>query len=124
METKKHKTAGETKQTTENFVKDIRRKTRKLYSSEQKILIVMEALRGESSVAEICRKHSIAESMFYKWNKEFMEAGKKRLAGDSSREATSDEVTELRKENQRLKEMVADLMLRYDIVKKSLTILE
>jgi len=124
METKKHKTAGETKQTTENFVKDIRRKTRKLYSSEQKILIVMEALRGESSVAEICRKHSIAESMFYKWNKEFMEAGKKRLAGDSSREATSDEVTELRKENQRLKEMVADLMLRYDIVKKSLDILE
>jgi len=112
------------KQTTENFIKDIRRKTRKLYSSEQKILIVMEALRGEESVAAICRKHGIAESMFYKWNKEFMEAGKKRLAGDTSREATPDEVTELRKENQRLKEMVADLILRYDIVKKSLTILE
>jgi transposase len=115
----KSKQSIASKQSTENFIKDIRRKTRKLYSSEQKILIVMEALRGESSVAEICRKHGIAESMFYKWNKEFMEAGKKRLAGDTSREATSDEVAELRRENQRLKEMVADLMLRYDIVKKA-----
>jgi transposase len=120
----KSKQSATSKQTAENFIKDIRRKTRKLYSSEQKILIVMEALRGEESVAAICRKHGIAESMFYKWNKEFLEAGKKRLAGDTTREATSDEVTELRKENQRLKEMVADLMLRYDIVKKSLTILE
>ena len=120
----KSKQSTASKQSTENFIKDIRRKTRKLYSSEQKILIVMEALRGESSVAEICRKHGIAESMFYKWNKEFMEAGKKRLAGDTTREATSDEVSELRKENQRLKEMVADLMLRYDIVKKSPAILE
>ena len=112
------------KQSTENFIKDIRRKTRRLFTSDQKIMIVMEALRGEHSTAEICRKHSITQSMFYKWNKEFMEAGKKRLAGDTTREATSDEVTDLRKENQRLKEMVADLMLRYDIVKKSLTILE
>ena len=112
------------KQSTENFIKDIRRKTRRLFSSEQKILIVMEALRGESSTAEICRKHGIHQAVFYKWNKEFMEAGKKRLNGDTTREATSDEVTDLRKENQRLKEMVADLMLRYDIVKKSLDILE
>ena len=74
----------------------------------------MEALRGEDSVAAICRKHGIAESVFYKWNKEFLEAGKKRLSGDTIREATSDEVAELRKENQKLKEMVADLMLRYD----------
>ena len=117
METKK-------KQTTENFIKDIRRKTRRLFTSEQKIMIVMEALRGELSTAEICRKYAITQSLFYKWSKEFMEAGKKRLAGDTTREATSDEVTELRKENQRLKEMVADLMLRYDIVKKSLTILD
>ncbi len=80
----------------------------------------MEALRGEDSVAAICRKHGIQESVFYKWNKEFLEAGKKRLSGDTTREATSDEVTNLRKENLRLKEMVADLMLRYDIVKKSL----
>jgi transposase len=108
------------KQTPENFVKDVRRKARRIFSSEQKILIVMEALRGEDSVAAICRKHGIAESVFYKWNKEFLEAGKKRLSGDTTREATSDEVAELRKENQKLKEMVADLMLRYDIVKKSL----
>ena len=84
----------------------------------------MEALRGETSTSEICRKYGITQSLFYKWNKEFMEAGKKRLNGDTTRQATTDEVTELRKENQRLKEMVADLMLRYDIVKKSLTILE
>ncbi len=85
---------------------------------------VMEALRAEMSVAELCRKYSINESQFYKWNKEFLEAGKKRLAGDTTREATSDEVAELRKENQRLKEMVADLVLRYDIVKKSLDMLD
>ncbi len=114
METKPQKTSQEQKQTPENFVKDIRRKARRLYSYEQKTLIVMEAIRGESSIAEICRKHGIAQSMYYKWNKEFLEAGKKRLAGDTTREATSDEVSELRKENSRLKEMVADLMLRYD----------
>lgn len=108
------------KQSTENFIKDIRRKTRRLFSSEQKIMIVMEAMRGEASVAEICRKHAITQSQFYKWNKEFMEAGKKRLKGDTDREATPDEVTELRKENQQLKQIVAELMLRYDMVKKSL----
>ena len=117
METKK-------KQTTENFIKEIRRRTRRIFSSEQKINIVMEALRAEISVAELCRKYSIQESQFYKWNKEFLEAGKKRLSGDTRREATSDEVTELRKENQRLKEVVADLVLRYDIVKKSLNALD
>lgn len=118
METKPQKSTA-SKQAPENFIKDVRRKARKIYSSEQKILIVMEALRGEGSVAAICRRHGIAESMFYKWNKEFLEAGKKRLAGDTTREATSDEVTELRKENQRLKELVADLMLRQDILEKS-----
>ena len=117
METKK-------KQTTENFIKEIRRRTRRVFSSEQKITIVMEALRAEISVAELCRKYSIQESQFYKWNKEFLEAGKKRLSGDTTREATSDEVIELRKENQRLKEVVADLVLRYDIVKKSLNALD
>ena len=120
METKPQKSSLEPKQTPENFVRDIRRQTRRIYSSEQKILIVMEALRGEDSVAAICRKHGIQESMFYKWNKEFLEAGKKRLAGDTAREATSDEVMELRKENQRLKEIVAELVLRYDIVKKQI----
>jgi len=112
------------KQSTENFIKDIRRRTRRLFSSEQKIMIVMEAQRGEQSVAELCRKHAISQAMFYKWNKEFMEAGKKRLAGDTVREATSDEVSDLKKENLRLKEMYADLMLRYTIVKKSLDTLE
>lgn len=119
MEAKSQKPSQDPKQTPENFIKDIRRKARRIFSSEQKILIVMEALRGEDSVAAICRRHGIAESMFYKWNKEFLEAGKKRLAGDTTREATSDEVAELRKENQRLKELVADLMLRQDILKKS-----
>src|SRR5271168_4228413 len=112
------------KQTSENFIKEIRRKTRRVFSSEQKIAIVMEALRAETSVAELCRKHSIFEAQFYKWNKEFLEAGKKRLSGDTVREATSDEVAELRKENQKLKETVADLVLRYDIVKKSLNMLD
>jgi len=115
---------GTTKKTTpENFIKDIRRKTRRVFTSEQKILIVMEGLRAETSVAELCRKHQINESQFYKWNKEFMEAGKKRLEGDQTREATSDEVAELRRENARLKETAADLVLRYDIVKKSLDML-
>ena len=117
METKK-------KQTTENYIKEIRRKTRRIFSSEQKITVIMEALRAETTIAELCRKYSIQESQFYKWNKEFMEAGKKRLAGDTAREATSDEVADLRKENQKLKEMVADLMLRYTIVKKSLDMLD
>lgn len=112
------------KQTSENFIKEVRRKTRRVFNSEQKIAIVMEALRAETSVAELCRKHSIFEAQFYKWNKEFLEAGKKRLAGDTVREATSDEVAELRKENQKLKEAVADLVLRYDIVKKSLNMLD
>ncbi|MFZ4263883.1 transposase, partial [Sphingobacterium sp. HJSM2_6] len=90
----------------------------------QKIMIVMEALRAEVSVSELCRKHNINESQFYKWNKEFLEAGKKRLEGDLTREATSDEVMELKQENARLKEIVADLVLRYDIVKKSLDLLD
>lgn len=119
METRPQKSAQDQKQTPENFVKDIRRQTRRIFSAEQKILIVMEALRGEDSVAAICRKPGIVESVFYKWNKEFLEAGKKRLAGDTTREATSNEVTALRKENQKLKEMVAELMLRYDILKKT-----
>ena len=119
METRPQKSTQDQKQTPENFVKDIRRQTRRIFSAEQKILIVMEALRGEDSIAAICRKHGIADSVFYKWNKEFLEAGKKRLAGDTTREATSDEVTALRKENQRLKEIVAELVLRYDILKKT-----
>ena len=117
METKK-------KQTTENYIKEIRRKTRRIFSSEQKITVIMEALRAETTIAELWRKYSIQESQFYKWNKEFLEAGKKRLSGDITREATSDEVTDLRKENQQLKEALADLVIRYDIVKKSLSVMD
>lgn len=112
------------KQSTENFVKEVRRRTRRVFTSEQKILIVMEAMRGEQAVAAICRKYGINNNLFYKWNKEFMEAGKKRLHGDTERQATSDEVTELRKENQELKVLLADLMLKYNIAKKSLIMLE
>ena len=118
METKPQKSS------TENFVKDIRRKTRRLFTSEQKILIVMEAIRGESPAAGNLQEVWYPSGPVLRWNKEFMEAGKKRLAGDTTREATSDEVAQLRKENQLLKETVADLVLRYDIVKKSLNILE
>ena len=108
------------KQSTESFDKEVRRKVSRIFSSEQKILVVMEALRGEATVAEICRRHGIHSTVFYKWNKEFMEACKKRLAGDLQREATPDEVAALRKENQQLTELVTDLMLRHDILKKSL----
>ncbi|MPN22816.1 IS3 family transposase ISSsp2 [bioreactor metagenome] len=108
----------------EKLIKEVRRNTRQVFNSEQKILIVMEGMRGEMTVAELCRKHGISEPTYYKWNKEFIEAGKKRLSGDETREATSDEVKELRKENTALKESLADLVIRYDIVKKSLNMLE
>lgn len=113
----------EKKSTPETYLKDIRRKTRRVFTAEQKILVVMEALRAETSIAELCRKYAIQESTFYKWNKEFIEAGKKRLSGDTTREATSDEVALLREENRKLKETVADLVIRYDIIKNSLEIL-
>ena len=112
------------KKTPENFIKDIRNNTHRIFTVEQKILIVMEALRAETSIAELCRKYTITQSKLYKWNKEFLEAGKKRLSGDLTQEATSSEVAELKKENARLKEIVADLVLRYDIVKKSLDMLD
>lgn len=108
------------KKTPENYIKDIRRKTRRLFSTEQKIAIVVEGMRAENSVKEICRKYGIVESLFYKWNKEFFEAGKQRLSGDELRQASSDEVSELRKENAKLKEALADLMIRCDILKKTM----
>lgn len=106
------------------LIKAIRSNTQKVYSSEQKILIVMEGIRAELSVSELCRKHGISQPTFYKWTKDFVEAGKKRLSGDELREATSDEVKEIRKENTLLKESLADLVIRYDIVKKSLALLD
>ena len=124
MTTKKNLSAGSQQRTSESLLKDIRRNTKRIFTSEQKVLIVMEGIRGEQSIAELCRKYGISDSTYYKWNKEFTEAGKARLDGDIVREATSDEVKELRQENIRLKEALADLVVRYDVVKKSLKLIE
>jgi transposase len=106
--------------TSERLVRDIRRATRKHYSAEDKIRIVLDGLRGEASVAELCRREGIAESMYYSWSKEFLEAGKRRLAGDTARAATSDEVKALRQEARALKEVVAEQTLELRLVKKSM----
>ncbi|NKB84833.1 IS3 family transposase [Ochrobactrum grignonense] len=102
----------------EKTIKDIRRATRKHYSAEDKIRIVLEGLRGEDSIAAICRREGIAESLYYSWSKEFLEAGKKRLAGDTARSATSDEVKALRRESRDLKEALADVTLENRLLKK------
>jgi transposase len=104
----------------ESIVREIRRKTRKKYSAEEKIRIVLEGLRGEESISSLCRREGISPNLYYKWSKEFLEAGKRRLAGDIKRQATSLEVTGLRQENQQLKELVADLSLKNVVLKKSL----
>jgi transposase len=101
-------------------VKEIRRATRKHYSAEEKIRIVLEGLRGEDSIAELCRREGIPPNVYYRWSKDFLEAGKKRLAGDTAREATSDEVKGLRQEAAALKEVVADLTLENRLLKKSM----
>jgi transposase len=111
---------GPTKEPAEQVVKDIRRATRKHYSAEEKIRIVLEGLRGEDSIAELCRREGIPPNVYYRWSKEFLEAGKKRLAGDTAREATSDEVKGLRREATALKEVVADLTLENRLLKKSM----
>ena len=108
-----------TKDTAEQAVRDIRRKTRKQYSAEEKIRIVLEGLRGEESIAALCRREGIAESLYYSWSKEFLEAGKKRLAGDTARQATSNEVKTLRAETRNLKEALAEQMLENRPLKKS-----
>lgn len=103
----------------ERHVKNIRRKTRRKYSAEEKIRIVLEGLRGEYSIAELCRREGIAQSQYYGWSKDFLEAGKKRLSGDTERQATSSEVTDLKRDMRDLKEVVADLTLENRILKKS-----
>jgi transposase len=102
-------------------VRDIRRKTRKHRSAEEKIRIVLAGLRGEESIAALCRREGIAESLYYSWSKEFLEAGKKRLAGDTERQANTDEVKNLRLEMRDMKELVADLTLENRLLKKSMT---
>ena len=108
------------KEPTEKVVRDIRRRTRRRYSSEEKIRIVLEGLRGEESIAALCRREEIAEGLYYNWSKEFLEAGKKRLSGDTQRQATSSEVRDLRREMQSLKELVAELSLENRLLKKSM----
>jgi transposase len=106
-------------QSAEEIVRNIRRATRRQFSAEEKIRIVLEGLRGEDSIAELCRKEGIAQNLYYRWSKEFLEAGKKRLAGDTAREATSDEVKTLRAEARQLKEALAEATLENRLLKKS-----
>ncbi len=108
------------KSSSQSVVKEIKRRTRRHYSAEEKIRIVLEGLRGEDSIAELCRKEGLNPNVYYRWSKDFLEAGKRRLNGDTQREANSTEVTELRSENQNLKEVVAELTLKNRALKKSL----
>lgn len=107
-------------QSAEAVVKDIRRATRKHHAAEDKIRIVLEGLRGEYSIAELCRREGIAESLYYSWSKEFLEAGKRRLNGDTERAASTPEVKDLRREVRDMKELVADLTLENRLLKKSM----
>jgi len=111
--------AKDEKVSAEAVVREIRRQTRRKYSAEEKIRIVLEGLRGEESIAELCRREGINPNMYYKWSKEFLEAGKARLTGDTRREATSSEVDGLRQENEQLKQVVAELLLKNRVLKKS-----
>ena len=112
--------SGRLESSSERVVKDIRRATRRHHSAEDKIRVVLDGLRGEHSIAEICRREGIAESLYYSWSKEFLEAGKRRLAGDTARAATSSEVKDLRREAQELKEVVAEQALELRLLKKSM----
>ena len=112
--------SNQPKATAEQVVKDIRRATRRHYSTEDKIRVVLSGLRGEDSIAELCRKEGIAQGLYYSWSKEFLEAGKKRLAGDTARAANGDEVRAMRSQTQALEEAVADLTLENRLLKKSM----
>ena len=107
-------------ETVETTVREIRRATRKKYSAEEKIRIVLEGLRGETGVRELCRREGIPTNLYYTWSKEFLEAGKQRLIGDTARQADSREVADLRSEMEQLKQLVAELSLKNRVLKKSL----
>ena len=107
------------KRSAEKTVRDIRRGSRRHYSSEEKIRVVLEDLRGEDSIAELCRHEGINSNVYYRWSKEFLEAGKKRLSGDTAREATSEEVKDLRAESAALKEALAEQVMENRLLKKS-----
>ncbi len=108
------------KKSASSLISELKRKTRKVYSSEEKIRIVIEGIRGEVSIAELCRKEGINQANYYKWSKDFLEAGKKRLNGDTMREANTSEVHMLKEENSDLKELVAELSLKVRDLKKNL----
>ena len=112
--------SGQSKAAADQVVKGIRRKTRRYYSAEEKIRVVLAGLRGEESIASLCRQEGISESLYYSWSKEFLEAGKRRLAGDTARQASSPEVKGLRSESAALKEVVAELTLENRLLKKSM----
>ena len=112
------------KESVEKTIYNIRRKTRKKYTAEDKIRIVLEGLRGETTIAELCRREGINSNLYYRWSKEFLEAGKQRLAGNTTRESDSGEVKGLKSENDQLKKLVAELALKNRVLKKSLTGLE
>ena len=106
---------------TEQVVREIQRRTRRRFSAEEKVRIVLDGLRGEQSVAELCRREGLAPNLYYRWSKEFLEAGKKRLLGDTTREATAPEVKGLRDENGRLKQALAETVLENRLLKKNVT---
>lgn len=108
------------KQSASSVISAIKRRTRRLFTAEEKIQIVLECLRGEDSIAAICRRHGINENNYYLWSKDFLEAGKKRLSGDTQRQANTGEVNNLKKENSQLKELVAELLMQNNVLKKSL----
>ena len=107
------------KPSAEKTIRNIRRNSRRKYSGEEKIRIVLEGLRGEESIAELCRREGISQSVYYRWSKEFLEAGKQRLVGNTKREASSEDVADLRRENEQLKQLVAELALKNRVLKKS-----
>src|SRR5918993_4040005 len=113
--------SGQPNTPAETLVRDIRRATRRQFSAEEKIRIVLSGLGGEDSIAELCRREGIAQNLYYRWSKEFLQAGKQRLAGDTARAATSDEVRDLRREASALKEVVAELTLENRLLKKSMS---
>jgi transposase len=116
--------AKSNRNTSESIVRDIKRNTRRHFSSEDKIRIVLDGLRGEYSIAEVCRREGIHASQYYKWSKDFIEAGKKRLNGDAEREANTSDVKDMREENEALKQLVAEISLKNRVLKKSLKCLE
>ena len=107
-----------------SIVREIKRRTRRKFNPEEKIRIILEGLNGEDSISGICRREGIAPSLYYKWSNAFLQAGKRRLKGDTLREANSDEVSGLRQENEQLKQLVAELSLKNRVLKKSLNGLE